>query len=58
MTASFYRKYNAFSNRDSAQTEQKHRMTFVGLPDHVYTSIDYGLPYLLYNVSDQFPAWR
>ena len=37
MTASLYRKYNAFSNRESAQTEQKHRtMTFVGLPDHVY----------------------
>ena len=31
MTASLYRKYNAFSNRESAQTEQKHRtMTFVG----------------------------
>ena len=25
MTASLYRKYNAFSNRESAQTEQKHR---------------------------------
>ena len=37
MTASLHRKYNAFSNRESAQTEQKHRtMTFVGLPDPVY----------------------
>ena len=25
MTASLYRKYNAFSDRESAQTEQKHR---------------------------------
>ena len=33
MTASLYRKYNAFSNRESAQTEQKQRtMPFVGLP--------------------------
>ena len=24
MTASLYRKYNAFSNRENAQTEQKH----------------------------------
>ena len=40
MTASFYRKYNAFSNRESAQTEQKYRtMTFVGLTGHVYTSV-------------------
>ena len=38
MTASLYRKYNVFSSRESAQTEQNHRtMTFVGLPDlHVY----------------------
>ena len=37
MTASLYRKYNAFSDRESAQTEQKHgTMTFVGLPGHVY----------------------
>ena len=36
MTASLYRKYNEFSDRESAQTEQKHRtMDFVGLPDHV-----------------------
>ena len=34
MTASLYRKYNAFSKRESAQTEQKHRtMNFVGLPE-------------------------
>ena len=37
MSALLYRKYNAFSNRESAQTEQKQRtMTFVRLPDHVY----------------------
>ena len=37
MTASLNRKYNAFSNRESAQTEQKHmNNSFVGLPDHVY----------------------
>ena len=29
-------KETAFSNRESAQTDQKQRtMTFVGLPDHV-----------------------
>ena len=37
MTASLYRKYNAFSDRESAETEQEHKtMNFVGLPDHVY----------------------
>ena len=38
MTASLYRKYDdAFSDRESAQNEQKHRkITFVGLPDHGY----------------------
>ena len=42
MTASLYRKYNEFSNCESAQTEQKHRtMTFSGFQT-MYTSIDYG----------------
>ena len=41
MTASLYKKYNAFSNRESAQTAQKYKtMTFVGFQT-MYTSIDY-----------------
>ena len=57
MTASLYRKYNAFSNRESAQTEQKHRTrTFVGLLEHVHVYFYYyGIMYSVLYVKCDTP---
>ena len=41
MTASFYRKYNASSNRESAQTEQNIEQWLLSGFQTMYTSIDY-----------------
>ena len=42
MTASLYRKYNAFSNRESAQTEKNIEQWLLSGFQTMYTSIDYG----------------